>query len=77
MEVEQQICSSLTGAEKKAALCSLVQFETQQIAAIERRQIAARASNHDNQVRRLLDKVRGRHTVCTHPPRGPAHTQVT
>lgn len=66
MEVEQQICSSLTGAEKKAALCSLVQFETEQIAAIERRQNAARASNHDNNVRRLLDKVRG-HCSCLHP----------
>lgn len=64
--MEQQICSTLTGAEKTAALCSLVQFETEQIAAIERRQIAARVSNHDSNVRRLLDKVRGRHS-CLHP----------
>uniref|UniRef100_H3CYI3 IQ motif and ubiquitin domain containing n=1 Tax=Tetraodon nigroviridis TaxID=99883 RepID=H3CYI3_TETNG len=57
MEVEQQICSTLTGAEKTAVLRSLVQFETEQIAAIERRQIAIGASNHDNSVRRLLDKT--------------------
>lgn len=65
--MEQQICSTLTGAEKTAALRSLVQFETEQIAAIERRQIAIGASNHDNNVRRLLDKVRG-HQRCLHPP---------
>lgn len=66
-EVEQQICASLTGAEKTAALCSLLRFETEQIAAIERRQIAARASNHDSSARRLLDKVRG-HRVSAHQP---------
>lgn len=71
MEVEQQICSTLAGAQKKAALCSLLQFETEQIAAIERRQIAARASNHDNQVRRLLDKVRDPHSWLRPPGVAP------
>lgn len=59
MMAEKQICSTLTGAEKTAALCSLVQQETQHIAAIGRLEIKAKASNHDNYVRRLLDKVRG------------------
>lgn len=69
--MEQQICSSLTGAQKRVALCSLVQFETEQITAIERRQIAARASNHDNWVRRLLDKVRGHHSWLRPPGVAP------
>lgn len=59
MMEEQQVCSSQTGAEKKAALCSLVQQEAEHIAAIGRRQTAAKARNYDNEVRRLLDKVRG------------------
>lgn len=59
MMEEQQVCSSQTGAEKKEALCSLVQQEAEHIAAIGRRQTAAKARNYDNEVRRLLDKVRG------------------
>eukprot|EP00066_Takifugu_rubripes_P016135 XP_011605401.1 PREDICTED: IQ and ubiquitin-like domain-containing protein [Takifugu rubripes] len=61
MMAEQQICSTLTGAEKTAALCSLVQQETQHIAAIGRLQIKAKASNHDSYVRRLLDKSAAPH----------------
>lgn len=67
MMAEQQICSTLTGAEKTAALCSLVQQETQHIAAIGRLQIKAKASNHDNYVRRLLDKVRGYYSFHLSP----------
>lgn len=58
-EEEQRINSSLRGAERKAALCSLLEQEMQHIAAIGRHHINAHNNNHDKTVRNLLDKVRG------------------
>lgn len=58
-EEEQRINSSLRGAERKAALCSLLEQETLHIAAIGRHQIAARIINDNKTVNNLLDKVRG------------------
>lgn len=58
-EEERRINSSLRGAERRAALCSLLEQETQHIATIGRHHIAAETDNHDKTVRKLLDKVRG------------------
>lgn len=58
-EEEQRINSTLRGAERKAALCSLLEQETQQIATIGRHQIAIQNDNYDKTVRNFLDKVRG------------------
>ncbi|XP_070763055.1 IQ motif and ubiquitin-like domain-containing protein [Enoplosus armatus] len=56
-EEEQQINSSLRGAERKAALCSLLEQETQLIAAIGCHRIAVQNNNYDKTVRNFLDKV--------------------
>ncbi|XP_041795735.1 IQ and ubiquitin-like domain-containing protein [Chelmon rostratus] len=61
LEAEQRINSSLRGAERKAALCSLLERETQLIATIGRHRIAAQESNYDQAVRRLLDKSAAPH----------------
>lgn len=58
-EEEQQINLSLRGAERKAALCSLLEQETQLIAAIGRHRIAVQHNNYDKSIRDFLDKVRG------------------
>ncbi|KAI4798745.1 hypothetical protein KUCAC02_020522 [Chaenocephalus aceratus] len=55
-EEEQQINSSLRGAERKAALCFLLETETQLIAAIGHHRIAVQNNNYDKVVRNLLDK---------------------
>ncbi|KAK5866832.1 hypothetical protein PBY51_011375 [Eleginops maclovinus] len=60
-EEEQQINSSLRGAERKAALCSLLENETQLIAAIGHHRIAAQNNNYDKVVRTLLDKSAAPH----------------
>ncbi|TNN48786.1 IQ and ubiquitin-like domain-containing protein [Liparis tanakae] len=65
-EEEQQIKSSLWGAERKAALCSLLQQETQLIDHIGRHRIAARSDNYEKSVMSFLDKVRG--PCSTAPP---------
>lgn len=58
-EEEQQVNSTLRGAERKAALCSLLQQETQLIAAIGCHRIAVQNNNYDKTIRNFLDKVRG------------------
>ncbi len=63
-EEEQRIDSSLRGADRKAALCSLLEQETQLIAAIGQHRIAVHNDNYDKAVRKFLDKV-------TDPPQPP------
>ncbi|KAG8012394.1 IQ and ubiquitin-like domain-containing protein [Nibea albiflora] len=60
-EEEQRINSTLRGAERKAALCSLLEQETQQIATIGRHQIAIQNDNYDKTVRSFLDKCAAPH----------------
>uniref|UniRef100_A0A3Q3XLE0 IQ motif and ubiquitin-like domain-containing protein n=1 Tax=Mola mola TaxID=94237 RepID=A0A3Q3XLE0_MOLML len=55
-EEEQRINSSLRGAERRAALCALLEQEQQCISTIGRQQISAQANNYDKAVRNLLDK---------------------
>lgn len=57
-EEEQRINSTLRGAERKAALCLLVEQETQLIAAIGQHRITVQNNNYDKTVRNFLDKVR-------------------
>ncbi|KAM8751672.1 IQ motif and ubiquitin-like domain-containing protein isoform 1-T1 [Acanthopagrus schlegelii] len=58
---EQRINSSLRGAERKAALCSLLEQEVQLIADIGRHQITVRHNNYDKTVRNFLDKSAAPH----------------
>ncbi|TDH09766.1 hypothetical protein EPR50_G00092110 [Perca flavescens] len=60
-EEEEKINSSLRGAERKAALCLLLEQETQLIAAIGRHRIAIQDSNYDKTVRNFLDKSAAPH----------------
>ncbi|XP_040895116.1 IQ and ubiquitin-like domain-containing protein [Toxotes jaculatrix] len=60
-EEEQQINSSLRGAERKAALCLLLEQETQLIAAIGRHRIAVQNNNYDKSIRNFLDKSAAPH----------------
>ncbi|XP_035521403.1 IQ and ubiquitin-like domain-containing protein [Morone saxatilis] len=55
-EEEQRINSSLQGAERKVALCELLDQETQLIGAIERHRIAFQKDNYHRSVRNFLDK---------------------
>ncbi|KAG7234550.1 hypothetical protein INR49_004485 [Caranx melampygus] len=55
-EEEQHINLSLRGAERKAALCLLLQQETQLIATIGRHRIAVHNNNYDKTIRSFLDK---------------------
>ncbi|XP_023275715.1 IQ and ubiquitin-like domain-containing protein [Seriola lalandi dorsalis] len=60
-EEEQQINSSMRGAERKAALCLLLQQETKLIAAIGRHRIAVQNNNYDKTIRNFLDKSAAPH----------------
>ncbi|XP_019737359.1 IQ and ubiquitin-like domain-containing protein [Hippocampus comes] len=53
---ERQINATLRGAERKAALCSLLEQETQYIATIGRHGIAIKSNNYNKAVRKFLDK---------------------
>ncbi|XP_051915874.1 IQ and ubiquitin-like domain-containing protein [Hippocampus zosterae] len=53
---ERQINATLRGAERKAALCSLLEQETQYIATIGRHGIAIKSNSYDKAVRKFLDK---------------------
>ncbi|KAA8590415.1 hypothetical protein FQN60_014349 [Etheostoma spectabile] len=57
----QALESRLRGAERKAALCSLLEQETQLIAAIGRHRIAVQDINYDKTVRNFLDKSAAPH----------------
>nr|XP_029133386.1 IQ and ubiquitin-like domain-containing protein [Labrus bergylta] len=60
-EEEQQINATLRGAERKAALYSLLEQEIQLIGAIGRHRIAAQNSNYDKTVKSFLDKSAAPH----------------
>uniref|UniRef100_A0A3P8TKH5 IQ motif and ubiquitin domain containing n=1 Tax=Amphiprion percula TaxID=161767 RepID=A0A3P8TKH5_AMPPE len=60
-EEEQQINSSLRGAERKAALCSLLEQETELIATIGHHHITFQNNNYDEIVQHLLDKSAAPH----------------
>uniref|UniRef100_A0A3Q3JXA8 Ubiquitin-like domain-containing protein n=1 Tax=Monopterus albus TaxID=43700 RepID=A0A3Q3JXA8_MONAL len=60
-EEEQQINSTLRGAERKAALCSLLEQEMQFIAAIGRHRIIVQNNNYDKTIRNFLDKCAAPH----------------
>ncbi|KAF7644507.1 hypothetical protein LDENG_00220970 [Lucifuga dentata] len=60
-EEEQQINSSLRGAERKAALCSLLQQETEFIQTIGRHHIIANNENYDKAIKNFLDKCAAPH----------------
>ncbi|CAI5676967.1 unnamed protein product [Oreochromis niloticus] len=60
-EEEQRISSSLRGAERKAALCALLDQEMDLIAAIGRHHIAVHSDNYDKAVRNFLDKSASPH----------------
>ncbi|XP_074489632.1 IQ motif and ubiquitin-like domain-containing protein isoform X1 [Sebastes fasciatus] len=60
-EEEQQINSSLRGAERKAALYTLLEQEMQLIAAIGRHHIAFQNNNYDKTVRSYLEKCAASH----------------
>ena len=55
----KRINASTSGAERKAALCGLLEQEAQLIASIGRHRIAANHENRVEETRRLLDAVRG------------------
>ena len=57
LEELERINNSLTGAERKAALCTLLDQETQLLASIGRHQIAAGEENKTESVQSLLNKV--------------------
>ncbi|XP_030606869.1 IQ and ubiquitin-like domain-containing protein isoform X2 [Archocentrus centrarchus] len=60
-EEEQRISLSLRGAERKAALCTLLDQEMDFIAAIGRHRIAIHNDNYDKAVRNFLDKSASPH----------------
>ncbi|XP_068423568.1 IQ motif and ubiquitin-like domain-containing protein isoform X2 [Clinocottus analis] len=60
-EKEERINLTLRGAERKAALCSLLDQETQLIADIGRHRIAAQNENYEKSVRSFLDKSAAPH----------------
>ena len=57
-EEVDRIDAVLTGAERKAALCQLLDQETQLIASIGRHKIDADTDNKNNSIQNFLNKVR-------------------
>ena len=53
----ERINNTLTGAERKAALCMLLDQETQLISAIGRHKIESDTENKDKRIQDFLDKV--------------------
>jgi hypothetical protein len=58
-EEVEHIDATLDGAERKAALCALLEQESQLIASIGRHRIAAGERNYDKAVQAFLEKVKG------------------
>lgn len=56
-EEMEHINASLSGAERKAALCALLEQETQLLASIGRHQVAAGERNQEKAVQAFLNKV--------------------
>ncbi|XP_077452531.1 IQ motif and ubiquitin-like domain-containing protein [Stigmatopora argus] len=61
IDKEHQINTTMRGAERKAALCSLLEQETQYIATIGRHGIAIWNNNYNKTVRKFLDKSSAPH----------------
>nr|XP_061812979.1 IQ and ubiquitin-like domain-containing protein [Nerophis lumbriciformis] len=61
IDKERQINQTMRGAERKAALCSLLEQETQYIASIGRHGIAIWNNNYNKTVRKFLDKSSAPH----------------
>jgi len=53
----QRIDETLTGAERKAALCMLLDQETQLLASIGRHKLDADAENREKFIQDFLEKV--------------------
>ena len=53
----ERINNTLTGAERKAALCMLLDQETQLISAIGRHKLESDTENKDKRIQDFLDKV--------------------
>lgn len=53
----ERINVTLSGAERKAALCALLEQETQFISSIERHRMAAGTRNQDKAIQAFLNKV--------------------
>ncbi|XP_048014604.1 IQ and ubiquitin-like domain-containing protein [Megalobrama amblycephala] len=56
IEEVERINVTLSGAERKAALCALLEQETQFISSIERHRMAAGTRNQDNAIQAFLNK---------------------
>lgn len=57
LEELERINLELTGAERKAALCELLDQETQLIASIGRHKLDADTENKSKQIQLFLEKV--------------------
>lgn len=57
MEELGHIDEELTGAERKAALCDLLEQETQLISSIDRRRIDAGKTGKEEGIMKMLNKV--------------------
>ena len=53
-----RINNSLSGAERKAALCMLLDQETQLLSAIDRHKLETGTDNKQQRIQDFLDKVR-------------------
>lgn len=53
----ERINTTLEGAERKAALCMLLDQETQLLAAIDRHKLEAGSENKDLRIQSFLEKV--------------------
>ena len=72
LEEMNTINQSLSGAERKAALCQLLDQETQLIASIGRHKIEADTDNKQKQIEKFLDQVRSSWAFfAVHPEIGP------
>lgn len=57
LEEIERINTTLTGAERKAALCMLLDQETELLSAIERHKNEASLENRDKRIMAFLEKV--------------------
>lgn len=60
----ERINGTSDGAERKAALCMLLDQETQLISAIGRHKLEADTENKDKRIQAFLNKVRLIQTFC-------------
>ena len=67
LEELERINSTLTGAERKAALCMLLDQETQLLAAIDRHKLETGVDNKQQRIQDFLEKV----NISSLPPHPP------